>query len=137
MQIGNGSSPTVLGGDRALLVAQLGRSWQEPGWFIKPKVQLHARQYQFDQAIGNGQSNLGLAVPTLSLDSGLQFEREARFFGRDLVQTLEPRLYTRARPGASRATCRATTARRSTSAWRRSTCPTPMPATTASPTSMR
>lgn len=93
VQIGNGSSPTVLGGDRALLVAQLGRSWQEPGWFIKPKVQLHARQYQFDQAIGNGQSSLGLAVPTLSLDSGLQFEREARFFGRDLVQTLEPRLY--------------------------------------------
>jgi LPS-assembly protein len=93
VQIGDGSQATVLGGDRALLVAQLGRTWQAPGWFIKPGVQLHARQYQFDQALHSGESSLSLAVPTLSLDSGLQFEREARFFGRDLLQTLEPRLY--------------------------------------------
>ena len=93
IQIGNGSGATVLGGDRALVVAQLGRSWQAPGWFVKPGLQLHARQYQFDQAIGTGQSGLGLALPTLSLDSGLLFERDTRLFGRDLVQTLEPRLY--------------------------------------------
>lgn len=93
VQIGDGKTPTVLGGDRALLVAQLAKTWQTPGWFIKPGVQLHARQYQFEQAMASGQSSQGLAVPTLSLDSGLQFEREARFFGRDLVQTLEPRLY--------------------------------------------
>ena len=93
IQIGNGSGATVLGGDRALVVAQLGRSWQAPGWFVRPGVQLHARQYQFDQAIGTGQSGLGLALPTLSLDSGLLFERDTRLFGRDLVQTLEPRLY--------------------------------------------
>jgi LPS-assembly protein len=93
VQIGDGSSATVLGGDRALLVAQLGKTWQAPGWFVRPGVQLHARQYQFGQAIHGGQSSLGLAVPTISLDSGLQFERDASFFGRDLVQTLEPRLY--------------------------------------------
>ncbi len=93
VQIGNGNGATVLGGDRALVVAQLGRSWQAPGWFVKPGLQLHARQYQFDQAIGTGQSGLGLALPTLSLDSGLLFERDTRLFGRDLVQTLEPRLY--------------------------------------------
>jgi LPS-assembly protein len=96
IKIGNGSSAgeaTVIGGDRALLVAKLSRSWQAPGWFIKPGVQLHARQYQFDQALEDGQSSLGLALPTLSLDSGLQFERETRLLGRDLVQTLEPRLY--------------------------------------------
>ena len=92
VQIGNGSSATVLGGDRALLVAQLGKTWQAPGWFVRPGVQLHARQYQFGQAV-HGQSSPGLALPTLSLDSGLQFERDASFFGRDLVQTLEPRLY--------------------------------------------
>lgn len=93
VQIGNGSSATVLGGDRALVVAQLSRSWQAPGWFVKPGIQLHARQYQFEQAIGSGQSSLGLALPTLSLDSGLLFERAARFLDRDLVQTLEPRLH--------------------------------------------
>ncbi|MDD2729864.1 LPS assembly protein LptD [Malikia sp.] len=93
IQIGDGKSATVLGGDRALVLAQLSKTWQAPGWFVKPGLQLHARQYQFDQAIGSGQSSQGLALPTLSLDSGLFFERDARFFGRDLVQTLEPRLY--------------------------------------------
>ncbi len=93
VQIGDGKSATVLGGDRALMVAQLAKTWQAPGWFVKPSVQLHLRQYQFEQAIGSGQSSLGLALPTLSLDSGLQFERETRLFGRDLTQTLEPRLY--------------------------------------------
>lgn len=93
VQISDGSTPTVLGGDRALLVARLSRNWQAPGWFIKPGIQLHARQYQFEQAIGDDRSSLGLVLPTLSLDSGLQFEREASFFGRDLLQTLEPRLY--------------------------------------------
>lgn len=93
VQIGNGQTATVLDGQRALAVAQLSKSWQAPGWFVKPGMQMHLRQYQFDQALGNGRSSQGLAVPTLSLDSGLFFEREARYFGRDLVQTLEPRLY--------------------------------------------
>ena len=32
-------------------------------------------------------------VPTFSLDSGLQFERKASYFGRDFTQTLEPRAF--------------------------------------------
>ena len=93
VEIGDGSSATVLGGQRALAIAQLSKTWQAPGWFVKPAVQLHARQYQFNQALGNGQASLGLALPTVSLDSGLFFERDASFFSRELVQTLEPRLY--------------------------------------------
>jgi LPS-assembly protein len=32
-------------------------------------------------------------VPTFSLDSGLEFERKANIFGRELTQTLEPRAF--------------------------------------------
>ena len=32
-------------------------------------------------------------VPTLSLDGGLQYERKARLFDRDFIQTLEPRAF--------------------------------------------
>jgi LPS-assembly protein len=32
-------------------------------------------------------------LPTFSLDSGLVFERETRWFGRDVLQTLEPRAF--------------------------------------------
>jgi len=84
---------TVLDGTRALAIAQFGRTWREPGWYVKPALQMHLRQYQFEQALGSGQSSLGLAIPTASLDSGMFFERDTSFFGRALVQTLEPRLY--------------------------------------------
>ena len=93
LQIGDGRSATVLDGERALAQAQIGKTWQAPGWFVRPQLQLQARQYQFGQALGDGRSSPTLALPTLSLDSGLFFERDARWFGRDLVQTLEPRLY--------------------------------------------
>jgi len=84
---------TVLDGTRALAVAQFGKTWREPGWYVKPALQLHLREYQFEQALGNGQTSPGLALPTVSLDSGMFFERDTSFFGRALTQTLEPRLY--------------------------------------------
>ncbi len=92
-QIGDGNSATVLDGQRALATAQIGKTWRTPGWFVRPQLQLQARQYQFGQALGDGQNSPGLTLPTLSLDSGLFLERDARWFDRDLVQTLEPRLY--------------------------------------------
>ncbi len=79
---------------RNFLQATLSRPWQAPGWFFTPKMQLHATQYQFDTALTpGGLSSAHVAVPTFSLDSGLVFERTARWFGRDLVQTFEPRAF--------------------------------------------
>jgi LPS-assembly protein len=56
-------------------------------------LQLHASSYQFDAALSNGTRSADSVVPTFSVDSGLVFERETRFFGRDLIQTLEPRAF--------------------------------------------
>lgn len=72
---------------------QVSRPWLLPQGFFTPKLQLHAVSYQFDAALNDG-SRTGFAlVPTLSLDAGVVLEREAEFFGRNLVQTLEPRAF--------------------------------------------
>jgi LPS-assembly protein len=80
-------------GDRAMLQGHFSKTWQAPGWYVKPGVQLNLRQYQFEQAFGARPRSQGYAIPSVHLDSGLFFERDTSYFGRDFVQTLEPRLY--------------------------------------------
>ncbi|WP_370680337.1 LPS-assembly protein LptD [Comamonas sp. GB3 AK4-5] len=82
----------VWNGQRSYGLAQLTRPILAPGWFIKPKLQLHTSSYQMDTAI-NGQTSFQRTLPTFSVDSGLVFERDTTFFGKDYVQTLEPRLF--------------------------------------------
>ena len=78
---------------RAYALAQISRPWQAPGWFVTPKLQVHATNYEFDAPLANGVTGAGRVVPTFSLDSGLVFERDAAFFGRSFRQTLEPRAF--------------------------------------------
>ncbi len=79
--------------DRAVSIAQLSRPFITPGGYITPKLQLHATTYKFDAPLVDGATSASRAVPTFSLDSGLQFERQASLFGRDFTQTLEPRAF--------------------------------------------
>jgi LPS-assembly protein len=88
--------PTLTGqpnSQRAYTFARVSRPWQAPGWFLVPKLQLHATQYQFDAALANGARLASRTVPTFSLDSGLVFERDASYLGRSFRQTLEPRAF--------------------------------------------
>ncbi len=80
-------------GERAFTQAQLSRPFLTPGTFVIPKVQLHAAAYHFDSALANGDNSANRVIPTVSLDSGLIFERDANLFGRALRQTLEPRAF--------------------------------------------
>ena len=80
-------------GERAFSVLQVARPFLLPGGFVTPRMQLHATAYQFDTPLANGASAASRVVPTLSLDSGLVFERDADMFGRKLRQTLEPRAF--------------------------------------------
>lgn len=84
-------------------------SWPvlRPGWFITPKVGVHVSSYRTDfnrslyydpdspvgglTAYDIGSTNR--VLPIMSLDTGLFFERDDTLFGRNMVQTLEPRLY--------------------------------------------
>ncbi len=79
--------------DRAVAIAQISLPWIASGGFITPKLQLHATTYHFDSPLVNGNLSASRIVPTFSLDSGLQYERKANFFGRDFTQTLEPRAF--------------------------------------------
>jgi LPS-assembly protein len=79
---------------RTYALARISRPWQAPGWFVIPKLQLHATRYEFDSPLASTNSSTATrTVPTFSLDSGLVFERDTRIFGRALRQTLEPRAF--------------------------------------------
>ncbi len=79
-------------GDRLLFKPQLAYSLIQPSYFIKPKVSLHAVQYNVEND-WDGSRSMSMTVPTYSLDTGLIFEREAAWFGNKMTQTLEPRLF--------------------------------------------
>ena len=78
---------------RSYALAQISRPFLAPAGFVTPRLQLHATQYQFDTPLVNGSTSEGRVLPTVSLDSGLVFERDARYLGRSFLQTLEPRAF--------------------------------------------
>lgn len=80
-------------GQRTLAVADISRRWETPGWYVKPRFQLHTTQYRFDTALSDGSLSASRALPTFSVDSGMVFERGASYFGRAFTQTLEPRAF--------------------------------------------
>ncbi|WP_240620538.1 LPS-assembly protein LptD [Limnohabitans planktonicus] len=80
-------------GERSYVQAQVSRPWIRPWGFVTPKIQLHATRYQMDRALDDGATSVNRVLPTFSVDSGLVFERETQWFGRDVVQTLEPRAF--------------------------------------------
>ena len=84
-------------GNRVVFVPQLSLPIVHPGWFLTPKLMLHATKYDLTNnkdAFGKPLPNaIDRVVPTFSLDSGLIFEREGSLFGRAATQTLEPRLF--------------------------------------------
>lgn len=78
---------------RTFSLLKVSRPWTAPAGFITPKLQLHASNYQFDTPLADGANTASRVVPTLSLDTGLVFERDARYFGQAFRQTLEPRAF--------------------------------------------
>ena len=63
-----------------------------PAWYITPKATLNAAIYKLD-VNPSGPNDIDRVVPVFSLDSGMVFERPATLFGRQMIQTLEPRLF--------------------------------------------
>ena len=79
--------------NRAYVNAWLAHPWLQPWGFFTPKVELNAVTYQFSGPLtGSNAQSAHIVVPTVSLDSGLTFERQAHYLGRGFTQTLEPRL---------------------------------------------
>jgi LPS-assembly protein len=85
--------PTSVQGDRLVFNPRATyNAWQRPGYFIRPSVSLHGTLYNLDKADAS-MTAPARWLPSFSLDSGLIFEREATFFNREAIQTLEPRAF--------------------------------------------
>jgi LPS-assembly protein len=95
-------------GARADLYPYLQADFGSSAWFVRPKVAYRYTAYQLDSnyqnygyfgALGNGvaspftDKSPSRALPIVSLDSGLVFDRSTSLFGTSYTQTLEPRLY--------------------------------------------
>lgn len=70
----------------------IARPFIEPGWTLTPKLSFNAATYALDQATADGRSTASRVIPSFSLDSAWLLERDVHWFGRDVRQTLEPRL---------------------------------------------
>lgn len=83
---------------RTYALTQMSYPIRNSGMYIIPKIQVHATNYHFESPVTQPGSFTGAlsasrTVPTFSLDAGLIFERNSQWFGRDFIQTLEPRLF--------------------------------------------
>jgi LPS-assembly protein len=97
-QVDPAYAPTLNGiaqpdGERVVGNLQVSRPWVVPGGFVIPKLLLHTASYQLASPLASGASAITSVVPTVSLDSGLVFERDASLFGHAWRQTLEPRAF--------------------------------------------
>jgi len=84
--------PTRLTGSRLHAIGSLARPFVSPGWTLTPRIAFNAADYSLDAPLADGRTNASRVIPTVSIDSAWVLERDARWFGRDLRQTLEPRL---------------------------------------------
>ena len=85
--------PTLIEGSRYSLTPTLAVPFLAPGWFVTPKLGVRHVGYDLDLSVPPESRSPSLSIPWFSLDAGLLFDREARWFGESLTQTMEPRLY--------------------------------------------
>jgi LPS-assembly protein len=72
-------------------LGQASRTWGHAGAWLTPKLAFNAAAYAVEQP-GAATVRGGRLIPTASLDAGMVFERDSRWFGRAQRQTLEPRV---------------------------------------------
>lgn len=95
-------------GQREDIYPYLAADFSTSAWFVRPKLAYRYTAYQLDGnydkygysgLLGSGgvspftQQSPSRALPIVSVDSGLVFDRSASLFGNNYTQTLEPRLY--------------------------------------------
>lgn len=85
--------PTFDVGKRTVLYPQLSLPMITSGYYVTPKIGLHMTRYDLTRRTTTGDDNVTRDLPIFSVDAGATFERPLALFGRDYVQTLEPRLY--------------------------------------------
>jgi LPS-assembly protein len=84
-------------GQRFHLRPSLSLPWQEPWFYVTPRMQLDWLQYSLKLSEQASAQNLpsepSRSIPLYDIDSGLFFERDIQFRKFKGIQTFEPRLY--------------------------------------------
>ncbi len=83
--------PTKVAGNRINTQATVERPFSVGGINVLPRVALRSISYDLDRVTSSNRSSANVVMPTFSLDSGFSMERSVQYFGKDLIQTLEPR----------------------------------------------
>lgn len=91
--VSSGNGQELVGGDRLYVTPSVSYPIVRPGYFMTPKVTLDATTYRLNNVAPGAEKSFNRVLPTYSLDAGLHFERDMTLFGRNLTQTLEPRLF--------------------------------------------
>lgn len=94
----NFDHPTLDTARRLTLYPQLSLPLMGPSWHLTPKIGLHSTRYEINRRSSVGPDNISRNLPVFSVDAGLAFERDVNWFGENMAQTLEPRLYYLAVP---------------------------------------
>ena len=84
------------GGQRLDLKPFIALPLEGAAWFLRPQLAWRWTGYALDRDLADslgGDDAPSRSVPITSVDAGLFFERDVTWKGRDLVQTLEPRLF--------------------------------------------
>ena len=72
-------------------------SWQwdfsRPWGYVRPKIGVHATRYWLKGKDGYESRTLSRVLPLTNVDAGLAFERKTTLFGKNYLQTLEPRVF--------------------------------------------
>ncbi|MBY0572905.1 MAG: LPS-assembly protein LptD [Undibacterium sp.] len=85
--------PTAVRGQRALINGQVSLPYIQPGYFVVPKLSYYASSYQLENTPVGQARSMQRTLPSMSLDAGMVFERQAKWFDKNMTQTLEPRLF--------------------------------------------
>lgn len=82
-------------GNRYVVEPSLSYPIYHAGWFFNPKAKINVAKYSLEDLDNTRvpDTSLSRTLPTLTLDSGLIFERDSLVFGEGSLQTLEPRLF--------------------------------------------
>ncbi|ASK27478.1 LPS-assembly protein LptD [Neisseria chenwenguii] len=80
-------------GSRTILYPSVKWDFHNQWGYIRPKIGVHAAHYNLDSFNGQNSRTAGVTLPIFNVDTGMTFERNTGLFGRDYIQTLEPRLF--------------------------------------------
>jgi len=85
--------PTLTTGQRAYIWPTVAWTRQGAAWSFTAATGAHLREYRLTEVRPGVPPTLDYAIPITSLDASVVFERDWNLFGRDFVQTLEPRAF--------------------------------------------